>query len=119
MLPEDLEAQVVGASAKRKREQTSRHLGDPKIAALIEKIIVLPEMAEVCIGLLEGMERTNMRLLQAAATTEELISCREFAKAIGMLIKKMKRGLKIGKKQKSEQDDAKVQNMLKQQLGVK
>lgn len=85
----------------KKNDPARRHLGNPRVQNLLEQIHDTGAV-DIVISLLEDMERTNMKLLQKAETAAELITCREFAKCCGLLIKKLKRGNAIKKKQNTE-----------------
>lgn len=79
----------------------SRHVSNPRVQKALTEIIELG-VAEHLIVILESMEKTNMKLLQNAENLDELITCREFAKCVGMLCKKIKRA-----SQKKKESDSK------------
>lgn len=85
-----------------------KHFQNPRIQALMNKIVDTGAV-DLVVELLEDMERTNMKLLQAAGDYDELITCREFSKVIGMLIKKLKRANGIKKKNLVERKTAALQ----------
>lgn len=95
----------------KSNDPARRHLGNPRIQQLLDKIQDT-NAVDIVIHLLEDMERTNMKLLQKAESTSELITCREFAKCCGLLIKKLKRGNGIKKKQ-NEEDQKRSEKFLK------
>lgn len=95
----------------RQQDPARRHLSNPRIQNLLDSIKDT-NAVDVVIHIIEDMERTNTKLLQKAATYEELITCREFAKVCGLLVKKLKRGNQIKKKQ-NEEDLERSDNFLK------
>lgn len=100
----------LGAAGKLK-DPAQRHFSNPRIQKLLDSIKDT-NAVDVVIHIVEDMERTNNKLLQKAATYEELITCREFAKMCGLLVKKLKRGNSIKKKQ-NEEDRKRSENFLK------
>lgn len=113
MEPEDseLEALVRGFMSRRTslaghQKAGTAHMADARLQRLLEKIAKIgPDAVELIIHILEDMEKTNHRLLQNAGTYEMLVSCREFAKVIGMLVKKLKKARnKLKEKEAAEAD---------------
>ena len=108
MTENDILAQL---SARGDKDPARRHLGNPRIQKLLEQIVDT-NAVDVVVQIIEDMERTNNKLLQKAETVAELITCREFAKCCGLLVKKLKRGNSIKKKQ-NESDKKMSEELLK------
>lgn len=89
-----------------------RHLSDARLSKLLAKIHDTGAV-DIVVHILEDMERTNMKLLQNAGTFEELVTCREFAKCVGMLVRKLKRANNL-KKQANKRNSEMTEQIMKE-----